>query len=322
MQGHLNFHLSSTLLVLNGIDKLDTTEILRNTVNSSPIAKVTLCEMLYQLKLENGSPLFLQLTQCPSGEVNAVILNTPEAELKAESINQQVAAWCLEYWMESKPGGAAFYRKLANRAFNQALLHKVSKCTWDSATQTVTSLCAQSNIAAIAEFERQDWLHDIVKAGAASTKENAKGYVNPNVAFPFEDNFSVRTIHGANVTKALPVPPPETVAPERSPTTGTPGNQNAAIEIPDNDADDDISVLTTKMQDELVALLVKARRQIHVFTGSWVASGSGISSGFGLVAMPSPPNVGCQQTVPTNNAVSGINGAAVNGEVSNGPSGK
>ncbi len=34
MQGHLNFHLSSTLLVLNGIDNLDATEILCNMVNS------------------------------------------------------------------------------------------------------------------------------------------------------------------------------------------------------------------------------------------------------------------------------------------------
>ncbi len=97
MQGHLNFHLSSTLLVLNGIDNLDATEILRITVNSFTIAKVTLCEMLYRLSLENKSPLFLQLTQGPSGEGNPIVPNTPEAELKAERINQHVAAWCLSY---------------------------------------------------------------------------------------------------------------------------------------------------------------------------------------------------------------------------------
>jgi hypothetical protein len=47
--------------------------------------------MLYRLKLKNGSSLFLQLTRRPSGEVDAVIPNTLEAELKAERINQQVA---------------------------------------------------------------------------------------------------------------------------------------------------------------------------------------------------------------------------------------
>ncbi len=114
MQGCLNFHLSSTSLTINRIDNLDATEILHNTVNSSTITKVTLREMLYHLKLENGSPLFLQLTQQPSGEVDALIPNTPEVELKAEKINQQVAAWCLNYWTESYPGGASFYQKLAN----------------------------------------------------------------------------------------------------------------------------------------------------------------------------------------------------------------
>jgi hypothetical protein len=84
MQGHLNFHLSSTSLTINGINNLDATEILLNTVNSSAIAKVKLREMLYLLKIENGSPLFLQLTQRPSGEVDAVIPNTPEVELKVE----------------------------------------------------------------------------------------------------------------------------------------------------------------------------------------------------------------------------------------------
>jgi hypothetical protein len=54
---------------------------------------------------------------------------------------------------------------------------------------------------------------------------------------------------------------------------GNPGNQNAAIEILDDDADDDVSVLTPKMQDKLVALLVKARRQIHASTSSRVAPG-------------------------------------------------
>ncbi len=146
------------MLTINGIDSLDATEILCNTVNSSAIAKVTLQEMLYHLKLENGSPLFLQLTQRPSGEVDAIIPNTPEAELKAEKINQQVAAWCLNYWTKSNPGGASFYQKLANQAFNQVLFHKVSQCMWNSASQTVTSPNAQSNIVAIAEFEKQDWI--------------------------------------------------------------------------------------------------------------------------------------------------------------------
>ena len=47
MQGHLNYHLSSTLLVINGINNLDTTEVLRNTITNTALTKVTLWEMLY-----------------------------------------------------------------------------------------------------------------------------------------------------------------------------------------------------------------------------------------------------------------------------------
>jgi hypothetical protein len=51
-------------------------------------------------------------------------------------------------------------------------------------------------MAAVAEFENQDWVQDILQASSNSTKE--KAYVDPNVAFPFQDNYSVGTIHGTN----------------------------------------------------------------------------------------------------------------------------
>jgi hypothetical protein len=259
MQGHLNFHLSSTSLVLNGINKLDATEILCNTANSSTIAKVTLWELLYRLCLKNGSPLFLQLTQRPSAEANAVIPTTPEAELKAEKINQQVAAWCQNYWMESSPGGMAFYCKLANCAFSQVLLHEVHECSWDSANQTVTSPRGQSEAVDVAEFENQDWVKDILNGDSFGEKRSSKAYANPNVAFSFEDNFSTGTIHGTNTPQPPVVPPANEAAPISSRPTETSNNQTATIEILDNNAEDDISVLTTKTQEELVALLVKAR---------------------------------------------------------------
>jgi hypothetical protein len=323
MQGHLNFHLSSTSLILiNRMDNLDAAEILCNKVNSSMIAKVTLREMFYHLRLKDGSPLFLQLTQRPSGEVDAVIPNTLEAELKAEKINQQVAAWCLNYWTKSNPGGAAFYQKLANHAFNQALLCEVSKCTWETPSRMVTSPNAQSNIVVIVEFESQDWVQDILKTNSAGQQDNKKAYVDPNIVFLFQYDFSVGTIHGANGTRSPVAPSSEKTAPTGPAAAGAPCNQNAMIEILDNNVEDDVSMLTTKTQDELVTLLVKTRRQIHASTGSRVDSGSGIPPGRGPVAMLSPSNVSCQQTAPTDSAASGISGAVVNGEASNGPSGK
>jgi hypothetical protein len=53
------------------------------------------------------------------------------------------------------------------------------------------------------------------------------------------------------------------------------GNNEEVIEISDDKDDNDVSVLTTKTQDELVALLVQTRKQLSGATvGSRVASGS------------------------------------------------
>ncbi len=328
MQGHLNYHLSSTSLVRNGIDNLDATEVLRNTISNAALTKVTLQEMLYWIKLESGAPLFLQLNQQASGEVDTVIPNTPEAESKALQIKHQVAAWCLNYWADMNPGRKAFYNKLANRAFHQALLHEVSECSWDSITQTVTSPGAQSELAAIAEFEDQDWVKDIINTGTANEgTKKTKAYVDPNIAFPFADDFSVGKIHGANIPKSAPnrhvkKTTAHTVS-EKHSALATPVTHGEIIQILDDNEEDDVSVLATKTQDELVALLVKARRAHQANNaGLRAASGSGNLPRSGLVAMPPHTDAGGQKTCLTSNAHDGNADVFVSTEVSSGLGGK
>jgi hypothetical protein len=125
------------------------------------------------------------------------------------------------------------------------LLHEVSECSWDSASQTITLTHAQSETAAVAEFENQDWVHDILQASFAQGA--TKSYVDPNVAFPFQNDFLVGTIHGANARPANST---------NHQAENAMGNNEEVIEILDDKDDDDVSVLTTKTQDELVALLV------------------------------------------------------------------
>ncbi len=90
------------------------------------IAKFTLRDLLYCIKLALKAPLFLQLSQHSTGEVDAVIPNTPEAETMAKRMNVQIAAWCHFYWKDTNPGAEQFYHKLLDRAFNQVLHHKIS----------------------------------------------------------------------------------------------------------------------------------------------------------------------------------------------------
>jgi hypothetical protein len=202
IQGHLNYHLSSTLVAINGIEDLDASEIVCNPTTGMKVVRVSLRDILYKIKLSNKSPLFLQLSQRPSGEVDAVIPNTAEAENMAERINVQVAAWCHYYWRETNKEGERFFKKLAERAFNTHLNHEVSKCVWDAATHVVTPPRSLSEMSAMYKFESLNWVKDIVHAKHNPTKK----HVDPTAAFNFEEDFSVGTIHGKNnvIHAALP----------------------------------------------------------------------------------------------------------------------
>jgi hypothetical protein len=91
----------------------------------------------------------------------------------------------------------------------------------------------------------------------------------------------------------------------------------------DNEYNDNVSVLTSMTQDELVALLVQARKQLSSAPiGSQVASGSDIPPGRGPVAMQSQTNVGGQESTLANGVYSGAKGNNVGENASNGPGGK
>jgi hypothetical protein len=129
IQCHLNFRLSSPSIMIHGIDTLDTSEVLRNAADRLAVVKLSLRDLLYRIRLKSNAPLFLQLSQHSTGEVDAVIPNTPEAKTMAEKMKVQNAAWCHFYWRDTNPGAEKFYRKLSDRAFNQVLCHKISACT-------------------------------------------------------------------------------------------------------------------------------------------------------------------------------------------------
>jgi hypothetical protein len=232
IQGHLNYHLSSTSITLNGIDMLDASEHLRGPTGRS-LVQLTLRDLLYRIMLESKAPLFLQLSQRPSGEVNAVIPNSPEAELMAERMNVQIAAWCHFYWKDTNPGAENFYRKLLVRAFSQVLLHKIADCTWDAALKAVISPNSRLEMAASAEFEQQNWVKQLTQNRGEHRPK--KTHVNPNLVFPFQDDFSVGTIHGAKVTT-----PTQNMA---EPTTTA-----EVLEI--DNVDNNVSVLTTNTTSE------------------------------------------------------------------------
>jgi hypothetical protein len=273
IQGHLNFHLSSTSITINGIEDLNASEIVRNPATGTKVARLSLRDMLYRIQLSNKSPLFLQLSQRPSGEVDAVILNTPKAENMAERISVQVAAWCHYYWRDTNKGGERFFKKLAERAFNAHLIHEISKCVWDAKGQVVTLPKSVSEMSAVYKFESLDWVKNIVQ-----TNHNLKKkHVDPTAAFNFEEDFSVGTIHGKNDGVQA-----QTISKDAS----------EVIEVND---DDEVSLLSSKTKDGLAAPVVQEQSSSAHAAGNRVASGS-TPPVIGLTANATP--TGATGTVP------------------------
>ncbi len=119
------------------------------------------------------------------------------------------------------------------------MLHKIGKYEWDRKTMTVTLPTLRSELSEVIEFKNQDWVKNLAQADSSPPK---KHFVDPNAAFPFQDDFSVGTIHGT-----------KTKAPSREQGA----DKSDVIEIVDDD--DEVSVLMSKTQDELLALLLQER---------------------------------------------------------------
>ncbi len=188
----------------------------------------------------------------------------------------------------------------------------MSGCSWDSATQTVTLPHAQSEMAAVVEFKNQDWVQDILQTSFAQGV--TKLYVDPNMAFPFQDDFLVGTIHGANARPANST---------NQQAENAKGNNEEVIKILGDKDDNDVSILTTKTQDNLMALLVQTRKQLSGATvGSWVASGSNPPPGSGQAATLFQTDAGEQESTFANSASAGTGGGGVGRKACSRPGGK
>jgi len=121
------------------------------------------------------------------------------------------------------------------------MLHKIGKYEWDRKTMTVTLPTSRSELLEVIKFKNQDWVKNLAQADFSPPK---KHFVDPNAAFPFQDDFSVGTIHGTNA---------------KAPSREQGADKSDVIEIIDND--DDVSVLTTKTQDKFLALLLQERQE-------------------------------------------------------------
>jgi hypothetical protein len=174
------------------------------------------------------------------------------------------------------------------------MLHKIREYEWDEKTRTVTSPTSHSELSKVTEFKNQDWAKILAQAdNSAPTKK----FVDPNAAFPFQDEFSVGTIHGANMTSPFN---------NQGVETGT------VVEIINND--NGVSVLTSKSQD------LNERKRSTSAIGRRAASGvNSCASG----PTPDATPAGANGTAPVAAVGSQIPACTGNnGRVNGGPVGK
>ncbi len=153
---------------------------------------------------------------------------------------------------------------------------------------------------AVIEFENQDWVKNLAQA---NNRAHKKKFVDPNAAFPFQDDFSVGTIHRTNM---------------KTHSKDSGADETKVIEIVD--VDNDVSVLTTKTQDKLLALLLQERQKSKSVIGRRAASGTDTFVS-GLTANTTP--AGATRTAPIAAERSQIPPSTGNkGRVDGGPAGK
>jgi hypothetical protein len=132
-------------------------------------------------------------------------------------------------------------------------------------------------MAAIADFKQQDWVKHLTQE--ENPRQSTKKHVDPNVAFPFQDDFSVGTIYGTTAKATTP-------------------SSLDIVEIQDNK--DNITILTTK---------TASGAQSEVIVRSWAASNSNPVSS--PTANSTPP--GAARDGSEDPANSGSGGRAVGG---------
>jgi hypothetical protein len=195
-----------------------------------------------------------------------------------------------------------FYRKFLDRVFNQVFLHKISECMWNNTVKALTLPSSQSEMSDIADFKHRDWVRNLVQEDQSRLAK--KKHVNPNLVFPFQDDFSVGSNHGLNVSPMTNLSAP---------------TASKIIKIQDDNYD--ISVLTTNTSSKLRnPPLDKWRKPESVF-GTRVASSSDPILISGPTADTTPTGVdGQAPTASEGSSDSPSTGTA--GRVDEGPSSK
>lgn len=278
-QAHTSFHCSVSSSTLYGITDLNAEAYLSegdhadddgvNQGSSGSTAMfVSIRDMLYKMQLPDGSPLFLTVIQrLNSKDVDVVVPNNAAAETRLAQMNKHTPGFLSHYWQD-QGHPKAFISALLRRGCDPELVHSINSTTWDSKKLIITTPKDKEDDEALNLLEKQSWLISMPELEAEKDNEMAaKRFTDPDLAFPLNDELSVNTIHGKNVSTASAAKKKPDHAADgtpilylgRSKVKETPIQQAELLDSSDDD--DDMSALTHMTHEQLLAHVQGSRKK-------------------------------------------------------------
>ncbi len=262
-QMHTNYHNSVQLHSIIGIINISASTPVRRTGSSSPSnhpSTQSLLEILYGLRLPDGSPLFLTILPRPNGStIDCVIPNTAAAETRLIQMNRHFPGYLKHYLVELGYHPETV-TSIINRACDPDLTATISQLTWD-ATNKCIILPSETALGLDLDAMAQEPWMQVGPPIPSFHLQSRKNYNDPEHAFPLTSDLSVTTIHEK---KKAPSSPTSTSTSD-SPNPMSPTKE---VVIVDNLPPDDISMLSTMSKGDLVKMLMQLNRNNRQLSGT------------------------------------------------------
>ena len=195
---HVNFHASMTAVGFDGIWDLDKEVAIYNVTNPLRVEGwMCLRTVMYsKLKLGDGHPLLAEIHQKQAmGDVEAVVPDIEEAEMKVAMINKNVVAYLSNYLVDvGMP--ADFVTELLKASCDPSLFHNVRQCTWDKETKVLTTPEDEEKAKEEA-MQKAAWYKDDFGSFMDITQQQKGGglnHVDPEHIYDLDGTHSVKSI--------------------------------------------------------------------------------------------------------------------------------
>lgn len=193
---HTNYHNVQLHSISSIVSIMATAKIGRalDHGNTSIYPTKTLCNVLYELKLGDKSPLFLTILPCPGGFViNCVIPNTTAAKTKLVQMNHHFPGY-LKFHLTYLGYNHNRVVTLINKACDPDLTATISQLDWNPQHKVVI-LPAEAELELdLDTMENKPWIQAYFLSSLFPSPCK-KAHNDPNHVFLLNSDLSVTTIH-------------------------------------------------------------------------------------------------------------------------------